>query len=253
MTDDFSEAKRAFDEDGCAVIKEFLNAEETADVQRNVVRYIHEIVPHLAREDVFYEDKTNLETLKQMPRMEQHDPYFRRLLFGSKFERLSEVLLDGSVVPRNVQYLRKPARVGLATPPHQDGYYYNVTPCEGLTAWFSLGHADQDNGCLRYIRGSHKKGLRPHARTQTLGFSQGVTDFGQPEDLANEVVHTADPGDLLVHHALTVHRADANTSQTRDRPAIGFVYLAERAKKDREAVEAYRKKLADDLASEGKI
>ena len=113
MTDDFSEAKRAFDEDGYAVIKEFLNAEETADVQRNVVRYIHEIVPHLAREDVFYEDKTNLETLKQMPRMEQHDPYFRRLLFGSKFERLSEVLLDGSVVPRNVQYLRKPARVGL--------------------------------------------------------------------------------------------------------------------------------------------
>ena len=64
---------------------------------------------------------------------------------------------------------------------------------------------------------------------------------------------TAGPGDLLVHHAVTVHRADDNPSETRDRPAIGFVYLSERAKEDREAVEAYRKKLAEDLASQGKI
>lgn len=253
MKEDFTEAKEAFDTDGYAVIRSFLDPDETAEVQSNIERYIDEVVPDLPREKVFYEDKSDSSTLKQMPGMEQHDPFFSDLLSGSRFKRLAEVLLDGPVLGRNVQYLRKPARVGLATPPHQDGYYFNVTPCEGLTAWFCLGHADEENGCIRYIRGSHKKGLRPHARTQTLGFSQGITDFGQPEDIANEAVHTADLGDLLVHHAVTVHRADANTNETRDRPAIGFVYLSERAKEDREAVETYRKKLADDLASEGKI
>tara|TARA_Y100000588_G_scaffold240422_3_gene254179 strand:- start:935 stop:1696 length:762 start_codon:yes stop_codon:yes gene_type:complete len=253
MSEDFSEAKESFDNDGFAVIRNFLSPDETEDVQANVARYIAEIVPRIPREHAFYEDKDDPETLKQLPRMEEYDDYFESLLHGSKFERLSEVLLDGPVLGRNLQYLRKPARVGLPTPPHQDGYYFNVTPCEGLTAWFSLGHADEENGCLRYIRGSHKKGLRPHARTQTLGFSQGITDFGQPDDLENEVAFTAGPGDLLVHHAVTVHRADDNPSETRDRPAIGFVYLSERAKEDREAVEAYRKKLAEDLASQGKI
>ncbi len=251
--EDFSDAKNSFDQDGYAVLRGFLNAEETVDVQQNVARYIDEIVPDLPREHVFYENRDDPQSLKQLPRMEEHDSYFKDLMFESRFERLSKVLLDGPVVGRNVQYLRKPPRIGLPTPPHQDGYYFNVTPCVGLTAWFSLGHADEDNGCLRYIRGSHRKGLRPHARTQTLGFSQGITDFGQPDDLANEVVFTAEPGDLSVHHAVTVHRADGNTSESKDRPAIGFVYLSAEAKENREAVEAYRKRLADDLASKGKI
>jgi phytanoyl-CoA hydroxylase len=122
-----------------------------------------------------------------------------------------------------------------------------------LTGWFCLGNADHENGCLRYIRGSHKKSLRHHARTQTLGFSQGITDFGTPDDLANEKAYRAEPGDLLIHHALTIHRADGNQSEIRDRPALGFVYISDRAKEDREGGEAYRKKLAENLASQGKI
>lgn len=38
--------------------------------------------------------------------------------------------------------------------------------------WTTLEEVDKENGSLRYIKDSHLKGLRPHGRTQTLGFSQ---------------------------------------------------------------------------------
>ena len=109
-----------------------------------------------------------------------HDPYFNQMLNDSDFRRLAESLLEDEVVPKNAQFLCKPPRIGQATPPHQDGYYFMIEPVEGLTMWLGLDYADEENGCLRYVRGSHKKGLREHGRTQTLGFSQGITDFGTP-------------------------------------------------------------------------
>lgn len=61
------------------------------------------------------------------------------------------------------------------------------------------------------------------------------------------------PGDLLVHHALTIHRADRNRSQTRTRQALGFIYDSERAQVDEKAHAAYQKQLAAEMKEEGKI
>ena len=43
----------------------------------------------------------------------------------------------------------------------------------------SIKDVDDENGCINYVRGSHKKeGYRPHGKSEILGFSKGVTDFG---------------------------------------------------------------------------
>ena len=52
---------------------------------------------------------------------------------------------------------------------------------------------------------------------------------------------------------MTIHRADANLSQTRTRQAIGFIYYSERAKEDEVAHAAYQKRLAADMKAKGKI
>jgi phytanoyl-CoA hydroxylase len=253
MTTPFADAKSEFDTDGYTIQRGFLDEAQTIEVTASLDRYIREIVPTVPAEHAFYEDKSDLSTLKQMPHMQMHDPYFDQMLNRSRFRDLAEELLEGEVVPKNVQFLCKPAAIGQATPPHQDGYYFMIEPVEGLTMWLGLDYADQENGCLRYVKGSHRKGLREHGRTQTLGFSQGMIDFGTEEDLANEAIYTTSPGDLLTHHALTVHRADANQSATRSRRAIGLVYLSARAKERTEELSEYRKKLAEDLAKKKRI
>ncbi len=51
---------------------------------------------------------------------------------------------------------------------------------------------------------------------------------------------------------MTIHRTDANPSE-RHRRALGFVYYAQRAKEDKERVEAYKKQLFEEWEKEGKV
>ena len=248
-----TQALEAFTCDGYIALTGFLNSDQVAEVREEVARFISEKIPNLPREQVFYETLGQSETLKQIVGLFGHDTYFERLMFGSRFERLAELLLQGPVVGKNMQYFNKPPLIGKATPPHQDGYYFMLKPCEALTMWLALEDVNEENGCVRYVRGSHRRGLRPHGRTQTLGFSQGVTDYGTPQDVADEVAFPAKPGDLLVHNAMTIHRADGNRSQTRTRQALGFIYYSERAKEDEVAHVAYQKRLATEMKAKGKI
>jgi len=255
MTGAISEAEllRKFETDGFAAWLEFVSGADFLELLRHVERFIQEIVPQLPPEQVFYEDKNIPATLKQIQRMHDHDPWFHELFAGSRFRELAELLLDGPVVPQNMQYFNKPPGVGQPTPPHQDGYYFMLDPCLAVTMWLALDDVDEENGCVRYVRGSHGHGLRAHARTQTLGFSQGIVDYPTDADRRLESACTAGPGDLLVHDALTIHRADGNLSATRSRRALGFIYYSARAREDSGAHAVYQQKLAAEMKAEGKI
>lgn len=251
--EDEEQIKAAYEADGYVVLRQFLPAKTVANVHENLQRYIADIVPNLPSMDVFYQQKGNRETIKMLSRMQQHDIYFNALLLGGPMQALGTFLWGTKALGQDMTYFGKPPAIGEPTPPHQDGYYFHLEPCEATTMWLALEDVDEENGCLRYVKGSHRRGMRPHARTQTLGFSQGITDYGQPEDLAHEVAITAGPGDLIAHDSLTIHRADANESPTRSRQAMGFVYYSDRAEVDEEAKQAYQKKLQDEWAEEGKI
>jgi phytanoyl-CoA hydroxylase len=245
--------KADYDRDGYVRLPGFLSSDQLTDLLANLDRYIDQIAPDLPNTDVFYEDKSRSDTLKQLIRMSEHDAWFKEMMDESEFTRLAELLLGRKTASRNMQFFNKPARVGLPTPPHQDGYYWMITPCEGLTMWLALEDVDEENGCVRYATGSHLKGMRPHSRTHTLGFSQGIADFPNADDTATEVVMRAQPGDLLVHDAKTVHWADGNTSETRSRKAMGLIYFSDRAREDKAAQAAYQKELKASLEKSGKI
>lgn len=50
----------------------------------------------------------------------------------------------------------KPPRIGKGTPPHQDGYYFMLEPNEAVTMWMALEDVNEENGCVRYVKESHK-------------------------------------------------------------------------------------------------
>ncbi len=239
--------RAGFLRDGFVFLPGFLGTTEVAAVNQHLTALIRERVPAMPPDVAFYENPAEPSTLKQIQSLYHYDPLFDSLMFGSRFEALASALLDDRVRGKNMQYFNKPPRIGQPTPAHQDGYYFMLDPNEAVTMWMALEPVDEENGCVRYVRGSHRRGLRPHGRTGVLGFSQGITDFGTPEDLANEVYFPTQPGDLLVHHSLTIHRADGNQSAARTRKALGFIYYAERAKEDTARKQAYQEKLAAEL------
>ncbi len=212
---------------------------------------VKEVVSTIPESEVYYEDKGNPETLKQIQRLDTYDDYFNKLANSEKVLRLAELVLGESVFLKNIQYFNKIPRIGKETPAHQDGYYFKIKPQEAVTMWLSLGNADAENGAVCYIPGSHKKGMRDHGHTSLLGFSQGISDWSD-EDTNAEIQMEASAGDILVHHSLTIHRANPNRSN-RQRKSIGFIFYRKDVEIDEEAMTEYKRKLDSKLKDEGKI
>jgi phytanoyl-CoA hydroxylase len=242
--------KSSFDTDGYVYIPGFLSAEEVKNLNKNIERFIAESISSMSTGHYFYEDKNDATTLKQMQDLEKYDPYFKSLAVNSKFETVARGLLEEDVVCKTVEYFNKPPKIGKATPPHQDGYYFMLDPQQAVTMWLALEKVDEENGCVKYVKGSHLKGMRTHGRTTTLGFSQQIVDFGTEQDMKDEIAFPANPGDLLVHHSLTIHRAGANTTASRTRKAMGLIYWGGSAKEDKEAKQRYMQQLQEERRGE---
>ncbi len=243
--------KEAFDRDGYVVIRSFYAPAEVEALNTHIDWYITELLPQLPSDAAFYEVKGQPETIMRLQAMADYDNHFKELYSSDRFVKLAELLLDDGVVTKNMQWFTKPARIGVETPPHQDGFYFMLEPNEALTLWLALDTVNDENGCVCYVRGSHRRGMRPHRQTAVLGFSQGVTDYGEADYAAEAPIHAV-PGDLIAHHCMTIHRADANPSE-RPRRALGFVYFAQRARENKERQVAYRKELMEQWTKEGKI
>jgi phytanoyl-CoA hydroxylase len=244
---DRNKIKSDFQKNGYVFIPDFITATQIKAVTDNFNRFLKEVVPRMPLKDVFYEDDGKRTILKQLSDLQLYDRFFNDVLVDRKFTDLAELLLEDKVIPKDLGYFNKPPLIGKPTPPHQDGYYFMLNPSSAITMWMPLEPVDEANGCVRYVKGSHAKGMRPHGRTKTLGFSQGITDFGT-EDIKDEVFFSVKPGDLLIHHALTIHRAEGNKHATRSRKALGLIYYGSSAKEDVEAKAAYHKKLQEERA-----
>jgi phytanoyl-CoA hydroxylase len=235
--------KADYDRDGFVIVREFLSPSAFDELRSELHRYITTVVPQLPDTHAFYDDKSRPETLKQMQLLEQ-DAYFAKVVEQPRWRDLAEQLLGDSPVLKGCEWFNKPAGTNHPTPPHQDNYYFNLMPPQVLTMWLALEDVDEENGCLRYIPGSHLSGRRPHARSNVLGFSQGIADYND-SDRSQEVPMVIHANDLLVHHGWTIHRADPNHSTNRNRPSFGIVYRGVSTVVDQAAFDQYLQSAKD--------
>ena len=250
-TDRYKQAKIDFDTHGYAVVRGFFNTQQMQELLAEYDRYVAEVLDTVGPMDVFFEEKDKPQTLQRISNLNRYDDYFKQLLHSDRWSNLAALLLDDIVTPQGVGMFNKPPVIGKPTPPHQDGYYWMLEPCVGLSYWMALDPVDQSNGCLRFVPGSHDGPYRSHKRGTTFGFSQEITDFGDADRAIEEAVELQ-PGDLVVHHGKTIHRADANTSE-RMRRGLVTVFWGSRAKEDTARKAAYHKQLQEELAADGKI
>ncbi len=104
---------------------------------------------------------------------------------------------------------------------HQDMAYWIDTPdTRTATCWLAIDPSRVDNGCMRFVPGSHKLPLRPHRplhgdrdKSHTL-----VTDVDDRVD----VVRPAEiaRGDITVHNERVLHGSSGNLSASWRRAYI---------------------------------
>ncbi|MGR3503295.1 phytanoyl-CoA dioxygenase family protein [Pseudaestuariivita sp.] len=105
---------------------------------------------------------------------------------------------------------------------HQDLTYWGLGAIDGLvTAWIALSPATRASGCMEFVAGSHKNPILAHTDTHDpanlLSRGQEVQVEIAPED---RVEIALQPGEMSLHHGLTIHGSGPNGSDDR---RIGFV------------------------------
>ena len=100
---------------------------------------------------------------------------------------------------------------------HQDLTYWGLGAIDGMvTAWIALSPATGASGCMDFVRGSHKNPILPHADTfaddNLLSRGQEVAvDISDADKVPIELA----PGEMSLHHGLTIHGSGPNTSDDR--------------------------------------
>jgi phytanoyl-CoA hydroxylase len=228
--------KQDYDRDGFVVVRDFLQGDDLRELASQLDRYIRDIVPTLSDSSAFFQDRGDPDSLKQLQHMES-DTFFDEYRQHPRWRELAALLVGEQANAQGPEWFNKPPGAEHPTPPHQDNYYFCLKPANVATLWLALDSADEQNGCIRYVRGSHRAGIRPHNPTQVLGFSQGITNYDD-EDEAHVVPMCLQPGDLIAHHGETIHRADPNRSD-RPRRAFAMVFRGVSCRRDEEAYERY--------------
>jgi ectoine hydroxylase-related dioxygenase (phytanoyl-CoA dioxygenase family) len=97
-------------------------------------------------------------------------------------------------------------------PWHQDCGYLDLTPTP-VTAWVALDDVDERNGCVWVVPGSHRDGLRKHARP-----SDDVWHLTVPVE-GDGVAVPLRAGEAVLFTGYTLHRSLKNRT---DRPRRAF-------------------------------
>lgn len=152
-------------------------------------------------------------------------PGFHDILWNPAFTVPASQLLEGAVRFWHDQLFCKPAGHGGVVAWHQDySYWTRTAPLAHLTCWIGLDDADESNGCLQYIPGSHQWELLPV--TGLAGDMDAIQSVLSEEQRAQfrPVPAKLKKGEGTFHHGLTVHGSRENRSQRPRRATVINVF-----------------------------
>ncbi len=99
---------------------------------------------------------------------------------------------------------------------HQDSTYWGLDRPDVVTAWVALTPANEANGAMGFIPGSHLKDQIPHrdtfAKDNLLTRGQEVM---VDVDASRQVLDVLSPGEMSLHHVRLVHGSPPNPSHDR--------------------------------------
>ena len=244
MSDKHDKELKQYKEDGFCVVRGFFSKQEVHDIAVAVDAFIERESDSLKGRQINFTDGqvNSIHTL-----VGSSDGFFYNLLNGDKTKNFASLFLEDVAVSRASELFAKPAKVGLPSPWHQDNAYWCVDNANGLTIWIALDECDESNGCVTYFKGTHRIGLFPHKPSFAPGSSQMVADESLPVRLAQDRAAPAlKPGDVLVHHCLTVHGSTANKSG-KSRRGLTLQYIGKKSGYDGEMKARYEALLAEQI------
>jgi hypothetical protein len=215
VTDD---EREAFHRDGFVHLPGVLTEEEVLEIEAVYDRLIRGDVPIPGRDfcDMAGSYQRSPESFSlinvMLPR--RYLPSWGGNVYERRAHDIAEQLVGNDLLLDYDQLLAKPpGKEDAVFPWHQDlAYWFETEDPRTASFWLALDNATVQNGCMRFVPGSHREPtLRPHR--PVLG------DRGESHALAatlrdDDVVYQAEikRGDCTVHHERVLHGSGGNLS-----------------------------------------
>jgi ectoine hydroxylase-related dioxygenase (phytanoyl-CoA dioxygenase family) len=166
----------------------------------------------------------------------RHDDLFQAHVRNPKILDIVEALIGPEICFFGDLLFNKPAVYGSEKPWHQDNASLGIEPASSLIGcWVALDDADVENGCMRFVPGSHTWGLLQHERDpfgshvelpalveelrrrRLVGPGEGRDAELREVVQAVEVAQPVRAGGCLFQSSLVLHNTAPNRSNRRRR------------------------------------
>ena len=211
-------------QDAGVFLKAGLVSAATTQRIRQECRNIHERMRQAppAGVHISWEDEDTREWIRQLMHSELVSPTLNALLRDDTVLDIVEDLIGPDISLYHSKLLPKSRGTGAEVPWHQDYAYWRQDTNQPLmvNCMLAIDPADEHNGCLEFLPGSHKWGLQEHERHQeAFGVFLPGRYYPRPEGQAFPM----QPGDALFFTSLVIHGSAPNHSDV-DRWANTIAY-----------------------------
>ncbi|MFW5783118.1 MAG: phytanoyl-CoA dioxygenase family protein [Spirochaetota bacterium] len=145
-----------------------------------------------------------------------HDERLLEFLMNDQVLDMVEELIGPDIGLWSSHFISKEPKTGRPTPWHTDAGYWKgrFDAFTGIvTIWLAIDRADEENGCMRVIPGTHRD-----ADGEYIPIDAAANAFArelQGVDESRAVSFELDPNQCSLHDSRLVHGAKANTSDRR--------------------------------------
>ena len=132
-------------------------------------------------------------------------PMFDKIPHNPKIlDAVESIIGKDILVCGTTLFIKNPDQKGFVSF-HQDAKYIGLEPHNWVTGWLAVTDANEENGCMRMWKGSHKEDLKNHKQKfdeYTL-LTRGQTVENVPMNETKPVILKA--GQISLHHPKVVH------------------------------------------------
>lgn len=221
---------RTFDDAGYFICRGLVTAEQTEAIRQGLMRKASEV----AASGDYGRDKILEDGAKASPDSVPLHERFRKLnqldllpelwnhwYAGAPVLEVVRHFLGDDILRKYASAFLKPARIGGATPWHQDIGLWRDRNDDAMNGWLAIDASTQANGCLQVVPGSHLGPILEHVEYEDSIHAELPRD--RCNDLSVEYVELQ-PGDAVFWHSRLWHYSAPNRSET-GRIGVGAVWV----------------------------
>ena len=141
-------------------------------------------------------------------------PLVDRLTHDPRLLDLVETILGSDILIWGSGFILKPPASDKHISWHQDLTYWGLDGTDELAVWLALNPVNLENGCMRFVPGSHRNAIVEHkdtfARSNLLSRGQKIA-VEVEESKAVPVI--LDAGEVSLHHGRLFHASGPNRTE----------------------------------------